>query len=283
MHSIGERLEEARKRKGISLREAAEATKIRSDYLADIEQNKFDFELPDIYKRGFLKNYARYLKLDPEKIITDYSAVQLGNSRTVKRGGTELFGKMDSKNPSHPPAEAPENSYGRISPSTKPKQAELDEEDDFEDEGGETDKMLYMKVGLVGAGTLALVFVVFGLVKAILSSGSDTPIDTPELRSSTETVQQNTVGSGNTRAPSTPAAASDSITLTASGALYVLVQQQSDKQTIYNGTLSSGETVTLEKQGPVSILFDDGKNLTIEQNGELFRPSAEGPARITIQ
>ena len=74
MQSIGERFEEARKRKGISLREAAEATKIRSDFLGNIEQNKFNFDLPEIYKRGFLKNYARYLKLDPENILTDYSA-----------------------------------------------------------------------------------------------------------------------------------------------------------------------------------------------------------------
>ena len=48
MQSIGERFEEARKRKGISLREASEATKIRSDFLGNIEQNKFSFDLPEI-------------------------------------------------------------------------------------------------------------------------------------------------------------------------------------------------------------------------------------------
>ena len=73
MQTIGERLEEARKRKGISLREAAEITKIRSDFLGYLEQNKFDFDLPEIYRRGFIKNYARYLKLDPEKLLTDYN------------------------------------------------------------------------------------------------------------------------------------------------------------------------------------------------------------------
>ena len=33
MQTIGEKLEEARKRKGVSVREAAETTKIRGDYL----------------------------------------------------------------------------------------------------------------------------------------------------------------------------------------------------------------------------------------------------------
>ena len=97
MQTIGERLEEARKRKGISLREAAEATKIRGDFLSNIEQNKFDFDLPEIYKRGFLKNYARFLKLDVEKILTDYNAQQLSNSRLGKKAGAEWFGQMEVK------------------------------------------------------------------------------------------------------------------------------------------------------------------------------------------
>ena len=63
MQSIGERLEEARKKKGISIREAAEATKIRGDYLQQFENNRFDINLTEIYVRGFLRAYALYLKL----------------------------------------------------------------------------------------------------------------------------------------------------------------------------------------------------------------------------
>ncbi len=58
MQTIGERLEEARKKKGISLREAAEATKIRGDYLQKFEGNHFDIGLTEIYVRGFLRTYA---------------------------------------------------------------------------------------------------------------------------------------------------------------------------------------------------------------------------------
>jgi len=52
MQTIGERLEEARKRKGISIREASEATKIRSEYLHKFESNSLDINLPEIYIRG---------------------------------------------------------------------------------------------------------------------------------------------------------------------------------------------------------------------------------------
>ena len=63
MQTIGERLEEARKKKGISIREAAESTKIRGDFLQKFEGNHFDIGLTEIYTRGFLRNYANYLKL----------------------------------------------------------------------------------------------------------------------------------------------------------------------------------------------------------------------------
>ena len=63
MQSIGERLEEARKRRGISIREAAETTKIRSDFLAGFEENNFDLNLPEIYVRGFLRTYAVLLNI----------------------------------------------------------------------------------------------------------------------------------------------------------------------------------------------------------------------------
>ena len=106
MQTIGERLEEARKRKGISLREAAEVTKIRSDYLGYLEQNKFDFDLPEIYRSGFIKNYARYLKLDPEKILTDYNTQRLGMARN-KRAATEWFGTSEARETSDAPAGSP--------------------------------------------------------------------------------------------------------------------------------------------------------------------------------
>jgi len=96
MQTIGERLEEARKRKGISIREAAEATKIRGDYLHKYENNQFDIKLPEIYVRGFLRTYAVYLKLPGDKIINDYHALGLGdaakNGRSLNR---EVYGRMD--------------------------------------------------------------------------------------------------------------------------------------------------------------------------------------------
>ena len=273
MQSIGERLEEARKRKGISLREAAEATKIRSDYLGQMEQNQFDFELPEIYKRGFLKNYARHLKLDPENILSEYSAEQKGQTRSGKKSGSELFGTMAVKDANTNTADNAEPSYGRISANRASSQSETDS--NTEDESDDSDKIFYIKAGLIAVGTLALIFVIFALIKAILASDPvvDTPelIDPPAISESLEAAD-----------PAAPAAVEDSITLIASGNVYVLVKQRDDKQELFRKTMSAGETVQLNKSGPVDILFTAGENIVIDHAGERLRPSSSGTAKISI-
>src|SRR5581483_8940018 len=94
MQTIGERLEEARKKKGISVREAAEATKIRGDYLQKFESNQFDIGLTEIYTRGFLRTYASFLKVPSDRVMSDYAALGRGDVRP-RQPNREIYGRMD--------------------------------------------------------------------------------------------------------------------------------------------------------------------------------------------
>jgi cytoskeletal protein RodZ len=67
--ALPERLYAARERKGVDLYRAERDTKIRARYLAALERGEYK-ELPgDVYTKGFLRNYALYLGLDPEEIL----------------------------------------------------------------------------------------------------------------------------------------------------------------------------------------------------------------------
>ena len=68
---VGQKLEEARKRKGVSVREVSESTKIRGDYLSAIETGNYDIKLPEVYLRGFVRLYAKFLGLDQDALVTD--------------------------------------------------------------------------------------------------------------------------------------------------------------------------------------------------------------------
>ena len=91
--AIGQKLEEARNRKGISLREASESTKIRGDYLSSFEAGNFDINLPEVYLRGFIRLYARYLDLDQDAVVADLE-IELGNSSS--RNSKKSLGSIAS-------------------------------------------------------------------------------------------------------------------------------------------------------------------------------------------
>jgi len=94
MQTIGERLEDARKRKGVSIREAADATKIRSDCLQKFESNQFDIGLTEIYVHGFLRNYATVLHLPADRILNDFAALGGGEVRP-RQPSRKVYGRMD--------------------------------------------------------------------------------------------------------------------------------------------------------------------------------------------
>ncbi len=70
--SLPERLLAAREQKGVDLYRAERDTKIRARYLAALERGDYR-ELPGaVYTKGFLRNYALYLGLDPDEILLQW-------------------------------------------------------------------------------------------------------------------------------------------------------------------------------------------------------------------
>jgi cytoskeletal protein RodZ len=70
--TLPERLLQARERKGVDLYRAERDTKIRARYLGALESGEYA-ELPGaVYTKGFLRNYALYLGLDPEEVIRQW-------------------------------------------------------------------------------------------------------------------------------------------------------------------------------------------------------------------
>ena len=72
MATVGEILKEVREGNGISIDKAAADTKLSAFYLEAIEANNWQVLPPPPYIRGYLRLYASYLGLTPDKIITQY-------------------------------------------------------------------------------------------------------------------------------------------------------------------------------------------------------------------
>src|ERR1700681_5071304 len=81
--SFGERLRDARERRGISLRQIANATKISVGVLEALERNDISKLPGGIFGRAFVRNYAIEVGLDPEAVIQDFIAQFPHDSVTV--------------------------------------------------------------------------------------------------------------------------------------------------------------------------------------------------------
>ncbi|QQG43676.1 MAG: helix-turn-helix domain-containing protein [Candidatus Daviesbacteria bacterium] len=69
MRTVGQILKEEREKKFYSLEEIEKATKIRKELLEALENDDFEKLPPPTFIQGFIKNYARFLKLDSEKLL----------------------------------------------------------------------------------------------------------------------------------------------------------------------------------------------------------------------
>jgi hypothetical protein len=74
-------------------------------------------------------------------------------------------------------------------------------------------------------------------------------------------------------------APSDLISLVALEQVRVKVVQVSDDRELFNGTLSRGETRSIQKRGQVRITYDIGANLVVERDGRRFAMTSEGLGR----
>ncbi|MGE5583441.1 MAG: helix-turn-helix domain-containing protein [Bacillota bacterium] len=79
MREIGEYLHRVREAKNISLREIQEATKISLRYLEAIDRGDFEGIPGEVYRKGFLVNFANAIGLDGQEVLQRYN--QLKNAR----------------------------------------------------------------------------------------------------------------------------------------------------------------------------------------------------------
>ncbi|MDP0500398.1 MAG: helix-turn-helix domain-containing protein [Verrucomicrobiota bacterium JB022] len=278
--TIGERLEEARKRKGISIREAAEATKIRADYLMAMEDGSMTVPLPEIYRRGFLRNYAKFLRLDPDQILTDYEtnnarlAQQAANQSHRGGGLRETFGRMEL--PGQEDVLAESEYTGR------PRRQGEEEEDrsDAKEKKEDTSKSLPIPTSYLMAAVGVVAFVIVGILVwliVLLSRGDSSPeVVSPP------TTQGQSLGGGPRPLNSSPYA-TDSLIIRATDTVTLIVTNDTTGERLFRGTLLAGEsTDPIPRNGPLQIRFTDGEALVLEYDGQQHTLQAGGRGYTTI-
>lgn len=83
MDELGNILREAREAKGLTLSEVQEQTRISSKFLSAMENGQYNLLPTPVHVRGYLRNYARFLSLDPAPLLERYEFGK--NSKSKKK------------------------------------------------------------------------------------------------------------------------------------------------------------------------------------------------------
>jgi cytoskeleton protein RodZ len=67
--TLGEVLAAKRGERGLTIEQAAAATRIRAHYLSALESNELERLAAPVYAKGHLRTYARFLGLEPEPLV----------------------------------------------------------------------------------------------------------------------------------------------------------------------------------------------------------------------
>jgi cytoskeleton protein RodZ len=249
MSNIGQQFQEARSSLGYTIREVSDIIHIRAEYLGKMENNSFDIPLHTVYVRGFVRLYAKFLKLNPDEIVEAFNKrhAQLEFSSEVN-AERESLGTYTL-----PGAESPTDDDGVE--STHRKIFDRYRSDDIG--SGVSPWMYVVGIGLVVILIFAAVFAI--KVTFFPTQTENEPPDTAETQISAptkdvpgfkkESLNENLIG------------------LVAKAPIYVYVTQTKDNEILFSGRLDTNERKIIIRDGEISIACDKSENLVIEKGG----------------
>lgn len=89
MDELGSILRDAREMKGLTLAEVQDRIRINAQYLDALEEGAYHLLPTQVHVRGFLRNYARFLDLDPEPLLEKCDANYLAHVSASQNGNAD--------------------------------------------------------------------------------------------------------------------------------------------------------------------------------------------------
>ncbi|MFH0915523.1 MAG: RodZ domain-containing protein, partial [bacterium] len=242
MTDIGNSLREARIRKGLSIKDVADVTKIRSKYLEALEEDDFEVLPGPTYVKGFLRTYAAFLKLDADALVDEY------------RGSHE----PRKEEPAGLRADVTQTSRSRTSTERKKKRVRRNQRG-------------YALVGVV-AVVVVVLLAWFGSGRGQDAASIDpSNISSPSSSAGITTVSSGAaVPSGNQSATSATSAGGN-VALVVSvteGSCWLVVREDSESGAeVYAGTLSAGGQETFASSQRYWMMVGRPEVLAVSVNG----------------
>ena len=237
---IGDLLRRERERQNLSIKDIEKATSIRALYIDAIEKGEYKTLPGEVYAKGFVRNYANYLKLNANEIVNAFNEEMHPQDELQDAAGSSSAEEARQEQS----AERNREEY------RGPKITSL-----------ESYPMEKSSHGVRNALMVAVaVFVV--AFAALIAFGGDEEPSAPAPRAKTQTQQ----GQKQTEAAPKPAADSVEVKLSFTDRCWTEVVV--DGKTEFEGTAEKGKVLTLKGKDKVRITAGNAGALNYSLNGK---------------
>jgi len=264
--NFGASLREARERKGISLRQIAEATKISVAALDNLERNDFSKLPGGIFSRAFVRSYAIEVGLDPDQTVHEYLEHFSGDAPPAAPQAPVPAAAAPASHPWSP-----------IPPRHAPL-AEVTDEFDFESK--QRMAAVVLKLVLVSV-PIAAVIMYFSSRGAAPASQRETPAPAPHaivVRASPDAeaaASRVTPAAAPPKAaapPTTPLAVPSGLTIEIAPSADCWAKLTVDGKVVVSRVLKAGEHETRQFRDAAVLRVGDAAACAISINGRPARP-----------
>ena len=237
---IGDLLRRERERQNLSIKDIEKATSIRALYIDAIEKGEYKTLPGEVYAKGFVRNYANYLKLNANEIVNAFNG--------------EL----------HPQEEMQEAAGS--SPVEEARQEQSAERNREEYRGPKITSLESYPMEKKSHGVrnalmvAAAVFVV--AFAALIAFGGDEEPSAPAPRAKTQTQQ------GQKQTEAAPKPAADGVEMKLSFTDRCWTEVVVDGKTEFEGTAEKGKVLTLKGKDKVRITAGNAGALNYSLNGK---------------
>ncbi|WP_315275738.1 RodZ domain-containing protein [Selenomonas sputigena] len=237
---IGDLLRRERERQNLSIKDIEKATSIRALYIDAIEKGEYKTLPGEVYAKGFVRNYANYLKLNANEIVNAFNEEMHPQEELQDAAGSSSAEEARQEQS----AERNREEY------RGPKITSLESYPMEKSSHGVRNALM----------VAAAVFVV--AFAALIAFGGDEEPSAPAPRAKTQTQQ----GQKQTEAAPKPAADSVEVKLSFTDRCWTEVVV--DGKTEFEGTAEKGKVLTLKGKDKVRITAGNAGALNYSLNGK---------------
>lgn len=264
---LGDLLRQTREQKNLSLDDAEKGTNIRKLYIKAIEDGNYDKLPGEVFLKGFIKTYGKFLGLDGQKLIEQYKAEKTGVKTTAEEPAPKAEEKQDNAENTVAKQAAEEvKQPEKAVKNSKPAEKSVPNIDNFSDSqkylepknsGGSKKNIIIIAVIIIA--------IIIGAVAFLSSQGSEeTPAGQPKIQQ-TQQEQPQAQPQQQTPAPA-PVVSGSEVSAVFSQDCWTEVKV--DGNTVLSETVKAGSTLNWKGNSQVEVTVGNAGAVDITFNGQ---------------